>query len=273
MKRYQPLVLRKLDIRIPRLHVRQMGVHRHLPETTALEPHTHRFAQCLLYLSGRGNQQIGDSIHPVHAGTAVFMPPRVQHAFLRQANRRPICLVLDFDWRGAVRKPPAVRPLPAIAFRQGQQLVAEIARLERRPASGPALQTSAGILRLLDLLLGGLGLKEPAPGNPASPVQRKLEKLLDQQDAATLSAGGLARRTGYQHDYLNRLLKRQSGLTVGQMRTLKRLARAQQLLREARSVSGVATALEFTDSNYFARWFRKQTGMTPTQWRQTIPAG
>jgi AraC family L-rhamnose operon transcriptional activator RhaR len=273
MKRFQPLLLQKLDIRIPGLHVRQLGVHRHLPETTTLEPHTHRFAQCLLYLSGQGNQQIADAVHPVRAGTAVFLPPRVRHAFLRQANRRPICLVLDFDWRGAGQKPPRAASLPAITFRLVQQQVAEIARLQRRPPSGPALQTSGLILGLLDLLLGGMGLKELALADAVSPVRRKLERLLDQQDAAALSVGDLARRAGYQHDYLNRLLKNQSGLTVGQVRSLKQLTRAEQLLRGAQTVGDVSSALGFSDANYFARWFRRQTGTTPTEWRKTANSG
>ena len=273
MKRFQPLVLQKLDIRIPGMHVRQLGVHRHLPETAALEPHVHPFAQCLLYLSGQGSQLITDAVHPVHAGTAVFLPPRVRHAFLRQANRRPICLVLDFDWRGAGRKASRVAPLPSITFRMVQQEVAEVARLQRRGSHGPALQTSSLILRLLDLLLGGLGLNDPAHADASSPVQRQLEKLLDQQDAAALSIGELAQRAGYQHDYLNRLLKSQSGLTIGQVRALKQLTRARQLLRETRSVGDVAVALGFSDSNYFTRWFRKQTGMTPTRWRRTSVTG
>jgi AraC-like DNA-binding protein len=30
----------------------------------------------------------------------------------------------------------------------------------------------------------------------------------------------------------------------------------------------VADRAGFQDQNYFSRWFRKQTGLTPTKWRK-----
>jgi len=73
---------------------------------------------------------------------------------------------------------------------------------------------------------------------------------------------------GYQHDYLNRLLKEHEGLTLGQLRAHKLLARVQRLLRQAGSIAEVAEAVGFDDPNYFARWFRKQTGLSPSRWRR-----
>jgi AraC family L-rhamnose operon transcriptional activator RhaR len=77
----------------------------------------------------------------------------------------------------------------------------------------------------------------------------------------------LARRVGLQKDYLNRLVRRACGLTLGQWRDRELLRAAESKLRRGLTVIDVAGELGFNDSSYFARWFRKQTGLTPVQWR------
>jgi AraC-like DNA-binding protein len=267
MKTYQPLVLQKLNIRIPHLHVRQFAVHRHLPETTDVKPHAHPFAQCLLYLSGRGKQEIAGRAHPIETGTAVFLPPRVNHAFHREANRRPICMVLDFDWRGAAARPAQVLPLPLGRLHELRQLLARLVGLQRQSNPAPSIQMSAFILTLLDHLLADTVFHSSRPAVFQSPVARKLDRLLSATDTASEPLSALASKAGYQPDYLNRLLKQHDGLTLGQLRARKRLAHAQQLLRQTGSVAEVANAVGFGDPNYFARWFRKHTGRSPSRWR------
>lgn len=267
MKDYQPLVLQKLDIRVPDIHVRQLALHRHLPETTNIKPHSHAFCQCLLYLSGRGEQHVSGDIHQIETGTAVFLPPQIRHAFHRAANRRPICLVLDFEWAGTNRGSARVSPLPAAILSEVRQQLARIAHRPRRQDPTPPIRLSAMILGLLDSLLTELVLPRSTLASFHSPVARKLERLLAAPDAATISLKSLAHRAGYQHDYLNRVLKQHDGLTLGQLRARKLLARSQQLLRQTDSVADVAEVIGFGDPNYFARWFRKHTGLSPTRWR------
>jgi len=267
LKQYQPLVLEKLYIRLPGIHVRKLALHRHLPETTAVRPHAHKFAQCLLYLTGQGCQMIGGRPWKIRTGTVVFLPPGVEHAFHREANRRPICLVMDFDWRGARRKLPNVSLLPLSALHEARQLLASIAYSQRFGSRSPQLQTGALVLRLLDLLLCGAALTSSAGARPLSPITRKVEALLMSPQTAGISLGTIARLAGYQHDYLNRVLKKHSGLTLGQLRARKLVARTQELLKQMDSVADAASAAGFSEPNYFARWFRRQTGMTPSAWR------
>ena len=268
MKTYQPLVLQKLDIRVPGNHIRQIALHRHLPETTDVQPHRHPFTQCLLYLSGQGRQIIGNGSSPIRTGAAVLLPPGVEHAFHREANRRPICLVIDFKQRGASIKHPAVAYVPLTVLHEVGQLLAAISRLERQSGGGYSLQLCALVLNLLDLCLSSLGLLEPRKRIAASPICRKVEKLLSLPGSATLPPGELARRAGYHRDYLNRQLKKDCGLTLGQLRSELLVKRAQQFLQAMKTIAEVSTALGFDDPNYFSRWFRKQTGLTPNLWRR-----
>ena len=263
MNKYQPLVLRKLDIRIPGLHIRQLALHRHLPETTAVAPHAHPYSQFLLYLSGCGVQRIGGRDYGVGAGTAIFLPPRVAHAFRREGNARPICLVLDVELGHAPSRSARVAPLPVAALHEIRHQLALIARKEERQTRVP-LTSSAHILELLDTLLSELLYQRRH--RVESPIVRKLHGLLAQPGATAASLRQIARQAGYQHDYLNRRLKQEAGLTLGQMRSRRLLALAQQLLPQAKSIAETASAVGFNDPNYFTRWFHKHTGLPPSQW-------
>jgi AraC family transcriptional regulator, transcriptional activator of pobA len=274
MKKYQPLLLQPLDIHLPGVHVRRLALHRHLPETTDIRSHAHKFSQCLVYLSGQGEQRIRKVVYATRTGTAVFVPPSVDHAFHRLGGRLPICLIIDFDWRGAPQRSARVAPLSLSVLREIKQLLAGISHLQRQPGAKPPLLMSASIIRLLEAILGGLALTRQHQPEPLSPIARKVDALLAAPESASLALGKLSVLAGYQHDYLNRLLKHHAGLTLGQFRSRKLVARAQQFLRQANPVAEVSSLVGFSDPNYFTRWFRKQTGLTPSAWqRQNQPAG
>lgn len=64
-------------------------------------------------------------------------------------------------------------------------------------------------------------------------------------------------------------VKRISGKTVGQLLLEERVQRAQQyLLNSDRSIAEIAGIVGIEDYNYFTRVFRKQTGITPSQYRR-----
>ena len=66
-------------------------------------------------------------------------------------------------------------------------------------------------------------------------------------------------------------VKRNTGKTVGQLVTEDRVRRAQQYLSSSeRPVAEIAEIVGVEDYNYFTRIFRRQTGMTPTQYRRRV---
>jgi AraC-like DNA-binding protein len=209
--------------------------------------------------------------HAIRSGTTVFMPARVQHSFSETDSRHPLCLVLDLEWDGADAAAPRLGQLNLVDLNEIRHFLSLLGR-NQRPGVGPDQLRAAGlVLQLLDVLWRNLRLSEKettraetAPSLPAvAAVQRVLRESPDD-----LPLSEIARKVGYQHDYLNRLLKASTGLSLGQLRSQQRVARAQRLLKEHRKVATVSEALGFDDPNYFTRWFRQQTGLTPRQWQQ-----
>jgi two-component system response regulator YesN len=69
--------------------------------------------------------------------------------------------------------------------------------------------------------------------------------------------------------YLSRLFKQETGYTITQYVTVRRLEEAKKCLTYSReNVMKVSEKCGFSDPNYFARVFKKHEGVTPTQYQQ-----
>lgn len=263
MKHHRPLLLQEIDVRLPGLRVRRLRMNRHLPEVDKLAEHSHSFTQILCYLSGKGLITATGRTYETGAGSVAFLPPHCLHSFRETSGRRPLCLVLDVDWRGAVKHGFFLNRLSQSQAGDIKRELAGIAKVSDPGHASCRLLVAAGILRILDTLLRATnGLPTQQRETPA--FVRKFERLLNQSETPLPEIAGLARRMGYQTDYLNRIFKQATGQTLREYRDALLLRKAVRLLREKPRVRQVCEELGFPDQNYFARWFKKQTGLQPS---------
>lgn len=84
-----------------------------------------------------------------------------------------------------------------------------------------------------------------------------------------LSLNRLAEFSHLHPVYLSRVFKELTGITVGDFINRTRLEKVENLLKSSRlTVLEISRKLGFATDNYFCRWFRKQTGMSPHQYRE-----
>jgi AraC family L-rhamnose operon transcriptional activator RhaR len=258
-----PIVLRRLRLRCGDWAVRSLRVNRHLQPFDRYAPHRHPHGQLLLYLRGHGEQRVGRQKYPVGPGSVFFVPPGRIHEFREQAPRRAICLVADLGGTAPKRN----------GFRHGRLAAETLAAVRQHVAA-----LSAESNRNLDLTAGGAALLileacrrtcsgESSASQPAAILARLQRVWRADEEGRWPRPGELARRTGLQKDYLNRLVRRASGLTLGQWRDRELLRTAENELKRGRRVATISSMLGFSDPSYFARWFRKQTGLPPSHWQ------
>lgn len=216
----------------------------------------------------------GGRTHEVGPGSTVFLPPRCEHSFQESTGRRPLCLVVDFDWRGSVKHGPALGRLTQAEAGEIRRHLAEVTRLPDPAQSGSRLLVAGVTLRLLDVLLRSLSLL-PAQAREKPAFVRHFDRELRKFPEPLPPITAVAARMGYQTDYLNRIFKKATGQTLREYRDARVIERAQRLLREDRRVGDVCADLGFLDQNYFSRWFRKYTGVQPRAWAAAAgrPAG
>lgn len=265
MRDFRPLMFSELAASGAGVELRRLAVHRHYPEHKEVESHQHGHAQALVYLTGRGEQEVAGQKHAVAPGTLVLVAPRVRHAFHRTTARAPLCLVLDYREAGGEPLSAVVR-LSAVQLRAIRDGLHQLAGLR---SSGAAAVEAAGWALVL------LGRLRAAAGSGPRPVstggwRARLERRLAEPGAWALPVAVLARRCGYQKDYLNRRVKEETGLTLNQLRARARLERARAVLAAGGRSGAAAEASGFDDVNYFTRWFKQQTGTPPGAWRRRV---
>ena len=271
LQNFRPLLLQDTPIELPGLKFRRLVLNRHVASEEAVRAHTHRFGQVLLYLHGGGSLRAGNSgavqSWVVGPGSLVWMPPGVRHDFTGAQGRAPLCLVLEFLWTLPSPLAPVVRRLPGERLAAVRQELSNLARRDAPESEAHRLESAAVILQLCAIVFPALGLLPPARAR-VSPLRRQVESLLHQPGGVELRPGEIAARLGLNATHLSRVLRETGGLTLGALRDQVRLDRAVQTLRKGATVGEAGMRAGFLDQNYFARWFRKATGLSPTQWVQ-----
>jgi AraC-like DNA-binding protein len=253
MLAWSPLLVQKIAIHALGFVLRKLQLNRHREVEVA--PHGHDFAQLILYLSGEGVQTVSGRRHPARAGDLFVIPAQTPHGFSVVGRSRPLCLVLDYELAGVGRVHPAHRTLSSATLNELHSLLSRIPQ-KGRLTLGDYSSILAVVSRLLD--------HSPAEAAPAPTLFEKLRE----QVRAPAPLAKIARDLGYHPDHLNRKLKREAGLGLRALRDRVRLEAAQTSLRREPTVAEAATRAGFDDPNYFARWFRRQTGRTPSAWRR-----
>lgn len=254
MPAWSPILVQKIEIHALGFVLRKLQLNRH--RETEVAPHRHAHAQLILYLTGEGAQTVGRRRLTARSGDLFVIPAGTPHGFAVQRRSRPLCLVLDYELEGAGRVRAAHRRLPPDKLNELHALLARV------PAKGRlTLSDYPAILAVVARLL---------EQTPVAPVPERETTVFDRVRTLLRAPAPLtkvARAAGYHPDHLTRKLKRETGLGLRALRDRLRLESAQNALRASATVADAANRCGFEDPNYFARWFRQQTGKTPSAWK------
>lgn len=254
MLAWSPVLVQKIEIHALGFVLRKLQLNRH--RAIEVTPHSHDYAQLILYLSGEGVQSVGSRRRTARTGDLFAIPPHVPHGFAVQGRSRPLCLVLDYELEGVTRVRAAHRKLPPQTLNELHALLARV------PAKGKlTLADYSAILAVVAQLLGPAAVVPPTPAEG----RRVFDRVRDLLRAPTPLAQ-IAQHAGYHPDHLTRKLKREAGLGLRALRDRVRLEAAQAALQSAPTIAEAAERSGFDDPNYFARWYRRQTGETPREW-------
>ena len=141
-----------------------------------------------------------------------------------------------------------------------------VAEIMDRISAACARGDDGYVLRAFDLIL--YGLRTPANEKAHPVVSRFMEMLFDRQQV-TDTVSGYAYRLGISPSYLNKLVRTQTRHSAMDWVEIARVNWAKNLLRSSSlSVTEVSKAVGIDDASYFTRFFRKVTGLTPSEFRK-----
>jgi len=165
-----------------------------------------------------------------------------------------------------------IRHVPVIVL-TGQVLTEEdMARLNR----GVATVLSKGVFSAEETLahVEGVLARTGRLGSEAQRLVRKGMAYIHEHYAEPVTREDVARHVSMSQDYLTRCFRQELGVTPMAYLNRYRVKQARALLAAGeKSVTEVAFAVGFSDSNYFSHVFRQEVGMSPSAYRRHPPAG
>ena len=100
-------------------------------------------------------------------------------------------------------------------------------------------------------------------------VVRRAQDIVTQRFCGEITLSELAEQLDLTPGYLSGLMKKYIGKTFSEYLTYLRMEQAKKLLRETHDkIYAVAVAVGYEDAFYFSRIFKRETGMTPGDWRK-----
>jgi len=159
--------------------------------------------------------------------------------------------------------------LQADDFIRVNSLVDRIEQEYRNSRKGYRYMASVIFMELIGTLSRCYDNSENTQNRELLRIARGLS-YLEHHLAEKISLKELEDETGMSMSSLNRHFKRVTGVPPLEYHLRQRIRRACTLLRQTDlNITEIAFKTGFDDSNYFARQFRRVTGMTPSRYRKT----
>lgn len=248
---------------------------------------------CRLFylLDGEGVLSVNGVEYAMSSNTSVFLPPESHYRFSFRDAQRVKIYVIDFDLTDAyseleeslttasevdfsqekVLKYPIPEPFRGVCVLHGARGVKEnvAGAVELFLERDPYFRERASALVKLALL----GLIAEAEGGvkDGGPVERAIGYIRKNFASTSLSNKQIAEQLHYHPYYISRVMKEQTGMTLGEYITDYRLRMAKNyLITTSASVTEIAEMCGFGSYTYFIRIFRESTGLSPLRYRRKM---
>ena len=268
-REFQPLLLRDLDISIEGYRISRLVLNRHTPEVDRVTRHDHEnFHQCLVYLKGRGHQIMPEQEIAVRRGSLVFIPKKMRHGFRKERALRPLCLAIDFESETAEADWKVSSHLNPAALRRLEQGLVRLGQLSDSGAD--SLSVAGTILDLVGILRESATSSKVSVSVTSGPLAARVRSGIHQLGLDSVSAADISKQLGFREiSKLNGKLRSENSPTVSRILSSEKLIAAKSALQQtSRPVGEIAEKVGFLDQNYFARWFKTQTGDAPSEFRR-----
>ena len=269
------------------IHVETIASRSSIHDWT-IRAHRHRdLFQILLIEQGGGEMTYEAAIIPFDAPAAILVAPTTAHGFRFRALETDgwvVSFTEDVAEALGERSGAALARLKALAVspvvplsdegaaKRISALCAELHE-ERFLAREGYRLAMRGLLALVAIAVARLAASRARTGSvtlaPADATVDALRRLVEENFRKERLLEFYAEKLAMTADRLNDHVKRATGVTAGHLIRQRVLTEAKrQLVFTSQPIHEIAYDLAFSDPSHFARFFRKQTGTTPHEFRE-----
>lgn len=108
------------------------------------------------------------------------------------------------------------------------------------------------------------------PKENGNPLLASIQAYLSDRVEMKIQIEDLCGEFGYSRSYLSRLFQKETGQSLGKYATKLKIDKAKQWIRETdMNFAQIAAKLAFDNPQYFSRVFKRCTGMTPSEFKNS----
>lgn len=224
--------------------------------------HEHDVWEIVLNLEGEGKMEIGGREYDFRPGTIICQPPNVPHVKSSEGTFRDAYIqVTAFSLAGA-GKPLVFQDDAEKSF---ETLLAMAHRVYHKKENNYRQVLEALYEALEQLLISWYDHRKEDVV-----IEQLKNKMVQSFTDPEFALSDLMTEHPYCTDHMRRLFKQSTGQTPLEYLTELRLNYAKKIMRENRvlhySIAEIAVMSGFYDSGYFSRVFKKQTGISPSEY-------
>jgi AraC family transcriptional regulator, transcriptional activator of pobA len=248
-------------------------------------PHRHTFFELFYFAHGSGIHEIDFNKFPVESNSAHFVAPGQIHKLsLKNTQGYVLCFTEDFvslkNKENFIEKFPFFASPGTPCLKLNDKLAKEFLTLVRSISNDlSTLQEGPDIIRsylniILLKLKQSFSLSEKSGSGDAQSRKQKVtafKKLINDRYLKHLPVSDYADALHVSPNHLNALCKKHEGKTATGLIQERMILESKRLLYASEmNIKEISFYLNFEDVPYFNRFFKKHTGLTPIQYRQTI---
>lgn len=256
-------------------------------EPQRLIPHFHDFFQAFL-IQGPARLMHDFRDHSVNGVTLFFLAPGEVHTiYPRAATMRGTVASFSQAFFDAQAPPPSMlfelpfffgshaAPWFSVRREEAERVISLFGDLQREFDAGQrgVLEVLRATLRILFIeasRLKTLGTPAQEPSRAAL-LARQFQLAVEHHFREWQTLAPYAKALGVTVNHLNDVVRQETGHAAGALIRHRRLLDAKRLLLHSdMSVSEIGYQTGFHDPSYFTRFFRRETGATPADFRQAI---
>lgn len=246
-------------------------------------PHSHNGVELYFTLSDLPDVLLNDTVSKVPAGTLIIIPPFCVHQLYHESGTvyERYVLSINTSWLDAVfcenknvfsYLKRSTAPLLLTPDTKGKERLLHRLQTMLSLPDRFSPKSFANLFLFLEELNETVNRLAPESNRtfPISSTQKNINDMISyirEHISEPLTVTDLAKHFYLHPDYLSRLFKKHAHTTVSHYITLQKIATAQSLLRDGRTVAEVQEILGYSSYAYFFKTFQKNTGISPSKYR------
>lgn len=262
-----------------------------------IKAYDHRF---FYICKGSGTMELNGRTHAVEPGDAVFIPSGICYTILPSAGQTLLVIGINFDFThknacisqpiypenaknfkeeniiehvffadaGEFNAPLCLKKLESFEGRLMEicHEYSEYKKFWRPKINGIFASLLADIARMV--ISAGSSSSEDDKRSDTSVADRIISYIRENY-FRNLTNEKIAAKFNYHPNYLNKVMVKNTGLSMHQYLMKIRLSHSIRLLRTSQApVSEIAISVGFSDPNYFSKFFKQNMGRSPSSFRK-----